>query len=97
MGDAKDNPPLAAYGFDESAVYHGPGPQLKMTEVGDYAVKLVVANKDRPFFVNIWLHQTHLPHLPTKESLARWQQLPKEQTGLCRRHHRRRQRSRQDS
>ena len=39
------------------------------------AAKFILANKDRPFFVNVWLHENHLPHGPTKESLAKWKHL----------------------
>jgi N-acetylgalactosamine-6-sulfatase len=73
---------MADYGIDESAVYHGPGPGVRPTgnDIPNQAVKFIEANKDRPFFVNVWLHESHLVHSPSDESMARWKHLdPRQQ------------------
>ncbi len=75
MGDMPDNPAMADYGFDESAVYHGPGPKIPLHEIGSYAARFIEANKDRPFFVDVWLHESHVTHDPTPESLEKWKNL----------------------
>lgn len=72
MGDV---PEISTYGFDESAVYHGNGPKIPLHEIGSYAAKFIEANKDRPFFVNVWLHESHTAHDPTPESLEKWKNL----------------------
>ncbi|MDB4265151.1 sulfatase-like hydrolase/transferase [bacterium] len=69
------SPEITDYGFDESIAYAGPGPQLKYAEIGNYAVKFIEENKDRPFYLNVWLHETHLPHEPSAASMKRFQHL----------------------
>jgi len=75
LGEGK--PTMADYGFDESAVYHGPGPKIGPygNEIPNRAVKFIEANKDRPFFVNVWLHESHLTHSPSDEAMAAWKHL----------------------
>jgi arylsulfatase A-like enzyme len=73
-GQAADAPQPAAYGVAEHALFKGTAhPQAKVLEshrdVYDAAVKFIRAHKDGPFYLNLWIHETHLPHLPTTESL----------------------------
>jgi N-acetylgalactosamine-6-sulfatase len=68
-------PEPAAYGFDESAVFNGPGTEAGLHDTADNAVKFIRASKGRPFYVNVWLHESHTPHVPTKESLEKWKHL----------------------
>jgi N-acetylgalactosamine-6-sulfatase len=68
--DASEAPQMSAYGVDVSAVYHGPGPQLGKGEVGKYAVKTIEELKQRqPFYLNVWIPQTHLAIQPSQESM----------------------------
>jgi N-acetylgalactosamine-6-sulfatase len=68
--DASEAPQMSAYGVDVSAVYHGPGPQLGKGEVGKYAVKQIEELKQRqPFYLNVWIPQTHLAIQPSQESM----------------------------
>ncbi len=70
-------PAPAAYGFDEFAVFNG-GAETASADLHatpENAVKFIHANKDRPFFLNVWLHESHLPHVPTKASLEKWAHL----------------------
>ena len=70
MGKASDGPQMSAYGVDVSAVYHGPGPQLGKGEVGKYAVKTIEELKQRqPFYLNVWIPQTHLAIQPSQASM----------------------------
>jgi N-acetylgalactosamine-6-sulfatase len=76
------SPTMADYGFDESAVYHGPGPKVGPSgnDIPNQAVKFIEANKDRPFYVNVWLHESHLAHTPSAESMEKWKHLdPRQQ------------------
>ena len=70
MGKASDAPQMSAYGVDVSTVYHGPGPQLGKGEVGDHAVKYIEELKQRqPFYLNVWIPQTHLGIRPSQASM----------------------------
>ncbi|MCX8496348.1 MAG: sulfatase-like hydrolase/transferase [Akkermansiaceae bacterium] len=80
LGEGK--PTIADYGIDESAVYHGPGPGVGPAgnDIPNQAVKFIEANKDRPFYVNVWLHESHLAHSPSAESMEKWKHLdPRQQ------------------
>jgi N-acetylgalactosamine-6-sulfatase len=79
MGEMPDNPPMADYGFDESAVYHGPGENIKPHEIADRAAAYIEANKDHPFFLDVWIHESHTAHDPTPDSLEKWKHLNDEQ------------------
>ncbi len=74
-------PTMADYGIDESAVYGGPGPQVSKSgdEIADLSVKFIEDNKDRPFYLNVWLHESHLDHTPSAESLEQWKHLDERQ------------------
>ena len=74
----KGAPPVSAYGFDESAVFNGPSPAREQAALGATAadtVRFIRDSKGRPFFVNVWLHETHTPHVPSAAAMARWQDL----------------------
>jgi N-acetylgalactosamine-6-sulfatase len=69
----------SAYGFDESAVFNGPGEEAGMHDTADNAVKFILANRDQPFYVNVWLHESHTAHVPTQASLAQWKHLDEQE------------------
>ena len=67
----------SAYGIDDYAVFNG-GADWPAAQVGDTSANtaaFIQANRDRPFFINVWLHEAHTPHAPTTESLAQSQHL----------------------
>jgi len=70
-------PTMADYGFDESATYHGPGTKVSPggNAIADKAVAFIDANKDKTFYLNVWLHESHLAHTPSPESLKLWKDL----------------------
>jgi len=74
-------PAPTAYGFDEYAVFNG-GAETASADLHatpDHAVKFIHAHQDRPFYLNVWLHESHLPHVPTPASLAQWRHLDEQQ------------------
>ncbi len=75
--DIHGAPPPTAYGFDEFAIFNGAAelPSAGLHDTADNAVKFILASKGRPFFVDVWLHESHLPHVPTKASLEKWKDL----------------------
>ena len=71
-------PPLAAYGFDESASFNGPQPareQAKIDATAANTVRFIRESNGRPFFVNVWLHETHTPHVPSAAAMEKWKHL----------------------
>jgi N-acetylgalactosamine-6-sulfatase len=67
-----DAPPVREYGFDESAVYCGPPPHADHETHMEAAIDFIKSSRNRPFFVNVWLHETHVPHFPPKDSLSKY-------------------------
>jgi len=78
---APDAPEMPAYGIDESKVYHGPGPGIDQHKIGVEAAHFIERMKGKqPFFVNVWLHESHTRHFPTQESMDRFKDLdPRQQ------------------
>ena len=66
-----------AYGFDEAAVFNGGAewPSADLHATAANTVAFIKANKSKPFFINVWIHESHTPHIPTPESMERWKQL----------------------
>lgn len=80
LGDGEPHmpggPTMADYGFDESLVYHGPGPKVNQRKIGVEAARAIERMKDQqPFFMNVWLHEAHLIHFPTAESMEAFKHL----------------------
>ena len=73
---APDAPPMSAYGIDESKVYHGPGPSIGLHDIGVEAAQAIGRLKGgQPFFMNVWLHESHTMHIPSQESLDAFKHL----------------------
>lgn len=71
-----DDAPLPyAYGYDEYGAFNVPGEQIKTAETCPRTVDFINRHKDRPFFINVWLHETHLPHYPQKEFMKQFEHL----------------------
>src|SRR5688572_369640 len=66
-----DEPLPPAYGVDEAAVWTGPSAatQTDHRKVFDDAIAFITKHKDRPFYVNLWIKEAHLAHLPSEQSL----------------------------
>jgi len=73
-GQADDAPLPAAYGVDEYAFFGNTshpdgGKTVNYVELWDAAVDFMKRNREKPFYLNVWMHETHLAHHPTEESL----------------------------
>ncbi len=70
-------PQPGAYGFDAWAVFNGGAgwPAANASDTATNAIAFIRANRERPFFVNVWLHETHTPHSPSPEAMALWSEL----------------------
>ena len=60
-----DDAPLPdQYGFNEFGAFNLPGENMPTTETANRAIDFIRRHKDKPFFVNLWIHETHTPHYP---------------------------------
>ncbi|MDB4384526.1 sulfatase-like hydrolase/transferase [Opitutaceae bacterium] len=82
IGRATDVPTEDQYGYDDYATFNGSGTKElrpQSLESVDHAEKFIKANKDHPFFVNLWLHETHLAHFPREDYLEKFKDLNEQQ------------------
>jgi arylsulfatase A-like enzyme len=58
-----DSPAPAAYGYEESAAFNCSGQQLPVHEDARHAIDFIgrSAAANRPFFINLWIHEPHTP------------------------------------
>ncbi|MEQ1858485.1 MAG: sulfatase-like hydrolase/transferase [Chthoniobacteraceae bacterium] len=82
LGSGPGAPPPGDYGFDVTKTVNANGPQLgdeakepffraKSTElIVDETIAFIRANKDRPFYANVWTLVPHALLKPTPEQLA---------------------------
>lgn len=73
LGNVKgESPTEDKYGYDEYATFNGSGTRA-LNAAGlasvDHAVDFIERNRNDAFFVNLWLHETHLPHFPLEKYL----------------------------
>ncbi len=75
--DTHGAPKPEAYGYDQAAVFNGGAdwPSADLHATAANTVAFIKANKDQPFFINVWLHESHTPHVPTAESMEKWKDL----------------------
>ena len=59
-----DAPLPDQYGYDDYKAFNLPGPNASADSPIPNALKFIEANKDQPFFINLWIHETHTPHYP---------------------------------
>lgn len=78
LGSVGDSPTEDAYGYDRFATFNG----SKKNEISkgglssvDHAEKFIREFKDEPFFVNLWLHEVHTPHLPLDRYMKKFKDL----------------------
>ncbi len=71
----EDAPLPDEYGYDEYGAFNLPGQNMPTTETADRAVDFIRRHKDEPFFVNLWMHETHTPHYPEQSLLQQFEEL----------------------
>ena len=75
-GDLPGAPAMEEYGIDESMVYHGPGPRLSKWQVANSAIRFIEnLQSKQPFFLNVWIPQTHLMLQPSQTSMDHFRTL----------------------
>jgi arylsulfatase A-like enzyme len=82
LGRAPDSPTEDLYGYDAFATFNG-SPVNEIAKEGlasvDHAVEFIKENRDETFFVNLWLHESHLAHFPQKRYLKKFKDLDEQQ------------------
>ncbi|MGJ8592749.1 MAG: sulfatase-like hydrolase/transferase [Aquaticitalea sp.] len=72
---AKDAPKESEYGYDEYATFNG-SKTIDIPKAGsvgvDYAEDFIKRNKDKPFFINLWLHEAHTAHYPQERFMKKF-------------------------
>ena len=56
-----DAPLPDQYGFDEYGAFNLPGDNMPPAETADRAIDFIRRHADGPFFINLWIHETHTP------------------------------------
>lgn len=60
-----DDAPLPDhYGYDEYGAFNIPGKDMPAADTADRTIEFINRHQDQPFFVNVWIHETHTPHYP---------------------------------
>lgn len=75
--DTQGAPTPDAYGYDEAIVFNGGAGWVSegLHDTAKDTVAFIKANREKSFFINVWLHESHTPHVPTPESMAKWKHL----------------------
>jgi len=73
-----DGPMPTAYGYDEFGAFNLPSEapeQMNTSLTCPRAADFIRRHKDRPFFINLWLHETHTPHYPLEKYMKQFKSL----------------------
>ena len=77
-----DAPLPPAYGYDEYGAFNLPGnaeEQMPTTSTCPRAVDFIRRHQGQPFFINLWIHETHTPHYPLPEYLKQFESFEEQQ------------------
>ncbi|WP_199269874.1 sulfatase-like hydrolase/transferase [Algibacter sp. L1A34] len=79
--DVADAPSPLEYGYDEYGAFNLPNKlhQMDVDSTLYKTIDFVKKNKNKPFFVNAWIHATHTPHYPKKEYMDLFSDLDEQQ------------------
>ena len=72
---SKDAPIESDCGYDEYATFNG-SKTIEIQKGGsvgvDYAEDFIKKHKDKPFFINLWLHEAHTAHYPQERFMDKF-------------------------
>lgn len=77
-----DGPLPPDYGYDEFGAFNLPSnapEQMPTTETIPRTINFIKRHADQPFFVNLWLHETHTPHYPLEKYMEEFSHLDEQQ------------------
>ncbi|MDX2430294.1 MAG: sulfatase-like hydrolase/transferase [Bacteroides sp.] len=72
-----DSPSPLEYGYDDYDAFNVSSrfPQMSADSTMTRTLSFIEKNKEKPFFVNVWIHATHTPHYPKENFLAQFPDL----------------------
>ncbi len=75
-----DAPLPTEYGYDTYGAFNCSGPQMPVHDDVRLAIDFIQKSHaaDKPFFVNLWIHEPHTPHYPRPEYLEQFGHLDDE-------------------
>lgn len=73
----EDAPSPLEYGYDEYGAFNLPGRlyQMQADSTLYKTIDFAKRNKDKPFFINAWIHATHTPHYPKEKYMQQFAHL----------------------
>lgn len=76
----KDAPLASKYGYDDYGTFNCSGPQMPVHDDVRRSVRFIekAHSEQKPFFLNLWIHEPHTPHYPRPEYLAKFSHLKNE-------------------
>ena len=76
-----DAPSPIDYGYDDFDAFNVSSqfPQMSADSTMTRTLNFIENNKEKPFFINVWLHATHTPHYPKEKFLAQFPDLDEQQ------------------
>lgn len=77
----EDAPSPLAYGYDEYGAFNLPSAlhQMHADSTLYKTIDFVKRNKEKPFFINAWIHATHTPHYPKDKYMKQFSHLDERQ------------------
>ncbi|WP_339711647.1 sulfatase-like hydrolase/transferase [uncultured Kriegella sp.] len=77
----EDAPSPLEYGYDEYGAFNLPSRlhQMHADSTLYKTIDFVKRNKEKPFFVNAWIHATHTPHYPKEEYMEKFAHLDEQE------------------
>lgn len=77
----EDAPSPLEYGYDEYGAFNLPSNlhQMHADSTIYKTIDFVKRHKDKPFFINAWIHATHTPHYPKEEYMQQFAHLDEQQ------------------
>ncbi|OWW23671.1 N-acetylgalactosamine 6-sulfate sulfatase (GALNS) [Zobellia sp. OII3] len=77
----EDAPSPLEYGYDEYGAFNLPSKlhQMQADSTLYKTIDFVKRNKEKPFFVNAWIHATHTPHYPKEKYMRQFAHLNEQQ------------------
>ncbi len=75
-----DAPLPTSYGYDEYGAFNCSGPQMPVHDDVRRSIEFMeqCADQEKPFFINLWIHEPHTPHYPQSEYLSQFPHLENE-------------------
>ena len=79
--DVSDAPSPLEYGYDDFDSFNVSNrfPQMSADSTMTRTINFIEKNKEKPFFVNVWVHAVHTPHYPKANFLAQFPDLNEQQ------------------